>query len=182
MSSEVVWNVVKKNSAFMKKQKQGSKVTMFSTDKLNVTNYYTYWIGWESDRIDLSTWVFARSVLLVWIAKASTLCWASSPPSTLWSLARWCIRLMWSVLLLLPRRFGLCLTLISRSRRDRIVLLWGLLLLLVTMSSIRLFCGWYMIFRLSVVLTKQFMSLLREQVVFLFVIETIIVCLVLFAT
>ncbi|KNB43117.1 60S ribosomal protein L28 [Blastocystis sp. subtype 4] len=41
MSSEVVWNVVKKNSAFMKKQKQGSKVTMFSTDKLNVTNYYT---------------------------------------------------------------------------------------------------------------------------------------------
>lgn len=41
MSSELIWNVVKKNSAFMKKQKQGNKVTMFSTDKMNLTNVYS---------------------------------------------------------------------------------------------------------------------------------------------
>ena len=41
MSTEVVWNVVKNQSAFMKKQKQGCKVTMFSTDKQNVLNAYT---------------------------------------------------------------------------------------------------------------------------------------------
>lgn len=41
MSTEVVWNVVKKQSAFMKKQKQGCKISMFSTDKQNVLNAYT---------------------------------------------------------------------------------------------------------------------------------------------
>ena len=40
MSTEVVWNVVKNQSAFMKKQKQGCKITMFSTDKQNVLNAY----------------------------------------------------------------------------------------------------------------------------------------------
>ena len=166
----------------MKKQKQGCKITMFSTDNMNVLNAYTYGSETLEWYLVLSIWESARSVPWVSTVRESTLWWASSPPSTPPSPARWLRRLMWSVLLLLPRRFGLCLNLISRSRRDRIVLLWRLLLLLVTMSSIRLFCGWYMIFRLSVVLTKQFMSLLREQVVFLFVIETIIVCLVLFAT
>ena len=43
MPTEVVWNVVKNQSAFMKKQKQGCKITMFSTDKQNVLN--AYW--WE---------------------------------------------------------------------------------------------------------------------------------------
>ena len=42
MSTEVVWNVVKNHSAYMKKQKQGCKITMFSTDKMNVLNAYTY--------------------------------------------------------------------------------------------------------------------------------------------
>ena len=40
MSTEVVWNVVKNQSAFLKKQKQGCKITMFSTDKQNVLNAY----------------------------------------------------------------------------------------------------------------------------------------------
>lgn len=153
----------------MKKQKQGSKVTMFSTDKLNVTNYYTYLFWWGDDWVDLNTWVFARSVLLVSIVKASTLCWVLSLPSTQWSPARWWRRLMWSVLLLLLRRFSLLLDVISRSPRDLTVLLLRLLLLLVTMSLTRSFCGWLVTSRLSVVLTKQFMSLLREQVVLMFV-------------
>ena len=42
MSTEVVWNVIKNHSAFMKKQKQGCKITMFSTDNMNVLNAYTY--------------------------------------------------------------------------------------------------------------------------------------------
>ena len=63
MSSEVVWNVVKNNSAFMKKQKQGCKVTMFSTDKMNVMNAYTYVFPLAFDRTAPSTWESARSVL-----------------------------------------------------------------------------------------------------------------------
>lgn len=37
MSSELVWNIVKNNSSFLRKQKQGCKITTFSTDKMNVT-------------------------------------------------------------------------------------------------------------------------------------------------
>ena len=42
MSSELVWNIVKNNSSFLRKQKQGCKITTFSTDKMNVTNVYSY--------------------------------------------------------------------------------------------------------------------------------------------
>ena len=153
----------------MKKQKQGCKITMFSTDNMNVLNAYTYLLEIGGSCLVLSIWESARSVLLVSTARESTSWWASSPLSTLQSLARWLRRLMWSVLLLLLRRFSLLLDVISRSPRDLTVLLLRLLLLLVTMSLTRSFCGWLVTSRLSVVLTKQFMSLLREQVVLMFV-------------
>ena len=65
MSTEVVWNVVKNHSAFMKKQKQGCKVTMFSTDKQNVLNAYRCVFPLAFDCTAPSTWESARSVLWV---------------------------------------------------------------------------------------------------------------------
>ena len=64
MSSELVWNIVKNRSAFLRKQKQGCKVTTFSTDKLNVTNVYSCVFCVELSQIAPSAWEFARSVPL----------------------------------------------------------------------------------------------------------------------
>ena len=63
MSSELVWNIVKNNSSFLRKQKQGCKITTFSTDKMNVTNVYSYAPFSSRSRIVLSAWAFARSAL-----------------------------------------------------------------------------------------------------------------------
>ena len=63
MSSELVWNIVKNNSSFLRKQKQGCKITTFSTDKMNVTNVYSYAPFSPCSRIVLSAWAFARSAL-----------------------------------------------------------------------------------------------------------------------
>mgnify|MGYP000393481869 CR=1 FL=1 len=63
-SSQLVWNIVKNHSAFLRKQKQGCKVTTFSTDKLNVTNVYSCVICVELSHLAPSAWEFARSVPL----------------------------------------------------------------------------------------------------------------------
>ena len=64
MSSELVWNIIKNHSAFLRKQKQGCKVTTFSTDKLNVTNVYSCALSAVLSHLVPSAWEFARSVPL----------------------------------------------------------------------------------------------------------------------
>ena len=42
MSTDLIWNLTKKNNCFLKKQRVNCKTVMFGTDKLNLTNKYTY--------------------------------------------------------------------------------------------------------------------------------------------
>ena len=85
MSTEVVWNVIKNHSAFMKKQKQGCKITMFSTDNMNVLNAYTY--GSEGKHIMLSIKSTKHTTKPCKMAKKAHVKRAASVAKEVWSLS-----------------------------------------------------------------------------------------------
>ena len=49
MSTNLVWEIIKNNSCFLRKQVRGNKVTTFSSDPMNLTATYSYFFFIPSD-------------------------------------------------------------------------------------------------------------------------------------
>lgn len=49
MSTNLVWEIIKNNSSFLRKQVRGNKVTTFSADPMNLTATYSYFLCARSD-------------------------------------------------------------------------------------------------------------------------------------